>query len=195
MARPTRPMVLAAAAVVVAAAIGGGVAYVATAHSTPSTPDAAAAAPAAAPHEQGKHGRQAGGLLGRIQHGEFTTASAAGGSETMDLQRGVITTVDPGSVTVRSADGYTATYAITPATAVAPARGTAARGAAGGAAAGAPSGDPAQAPADGTAPAGGAAPAAGDVSSLRTDQPVQVLASKTETGVAATRITPIKAAA
>ncbi|HTF52374.1 MAG TPA: hypothetical protein VK735_33435 [Pseudonocardia sp.] len=116
MARPTRVMMTAAAAVVVAA-IAGGVAYAATPHSTATAPAAAsnAATPAPASPAPAVPLRR---LLAHAEYGEFTTAAATGGTQTLDVQRGVITAVDANSLTVRSTAGYTATYTITPSTTI-----------------------------------------------------------------------------
>jgi len=40
------------------------------------------------------------------------------GDKTLDTQRGVVTAVNAGSVTVKSTDGFTATYTLTPTTKV-----------------------------------------------------------------------------
>ncbi len=55
----------------------------------------------------------AGPLAGRLLHGEGTLAGPNGTYETVDVQRGTVTKVSKGSVTVRSADGFTKTYAAT----------------------------------------------------------------------------------
>ncbi|MGI8817460.1 MAG: hypothetical protein ACR2G2_19850 [Pseudonocardia sp.] len=165
MARPTRKMQLAGAAVVLAALVGGGVTYLATAPAAQSTASAApsAAAPKAGHGKAAKTAHAGGpGMLGKVEHGEFTTASAA----VMQVQHGAITAMDTGSLTVRSVDGYTASYTITPNTAVGPAGKKAA------------------------APTAGAAP--GDLSQLHTGDTVQVMATKTDGGATATRIAPVK---
>ncbi len=50
-------------------------------------------------------------------HGEFTVHTKTG-DKTLDTQRGVVTAVNTGSVTVKSTDGFTATYTLTPTTKV-----------------------------------------------------------------------------
>jgi hypothetical protein len=45
-------------------------------------------------------------------HGQFVVAKPGGGYETVDIQRGKVTAVSGSSVTLRSADGFTGTYAI-----------------------------------------------------------------------------------
>jgi hypothetical protein len=183
-------MMIVAASVVAAATIGGGVTYLATSHTAQAT--AAQAAPMeghgrAGRAGRGGHGGGAGGagMLGKIEHGEFTTASAG----VMQVQRGAITAIDSGSVTVRSTDGFTASYTITPTTAV----GRAGRGHRAQAPAAAPGAAPPPAPGvPGAAP--GAAPGeTADVSQLQTGDTVQVLATKTDTGSTATRIAPTRA--
>lgn len=59
-------------------------------------------------------GSMMGGLsaLGDVQHGEFTAQDAAGTSVVMTVQRGTVTAVSTSSVSVKSADGFTATYAV-----------------------------------------------------------------------------------
>ena len=173
MARPTRTMLLAGIAVVVAALIGGGVTYLAAKPSA-SAAVAAAAGPGAAKAGHGKNrAARAGGagMLGKVEHGEFTTASA----EVLAVQRGAITAVDPAGLTVRSVDGYVASYTIAPTTVVGPAGGRAAgkRDAAG----------------PGAAPT---AAAPGDASQLHVGDNVRVLATRTNGAVTATRISPAR---
>ncbi|QGN59007.1 hypothetical protein [Nostocoides sp. HKS02] len=50
--------------------------------------------------------------LGAIQHGEFTTQGANGTATVMTVQRGTVTAASATSLTVRSDDGFTATYAV-----------------------------------------------------------------------------------
>ena len=96
------------AAVVVALAGGGtAVALAGTSTPTPSAPSSSAAAPAA------KHPAKRRALAQRAEHGEVVL-HGTGGDRTVDVQRGVVTAASPTSVTVRSADGFTATYAFTP---------------------------------------------------------------------------------
>ncbi|MGH3828000.1 MAG: DUF5666 domain-containing protein, partial [Pseudonocardiaceae bacterium] len=58
----------------------------------------------------GGHGRQ-GGLLARIEHGE-ATVDTDHGYQVVDLQRGVVASANSGQLTVRSADGFSATYVV-----------------------------------------------------------------------------------
>jgi len=56
----------------------------------------------------------AGGLV----HGQFTEPKSGGGYQTVDVQNGTVSTVSASSITVKSADGFTATYAVTSSTVV-----------------------------------------------------------------------------
>lgn len=216
MARPTRKTMIIATVVVAVAAVGGGATYLATSPTAPSGFSQASPADGGggggkagrsekAKARKGERGVGGGGMLGKIEHGEFTTASA----EVMQVQRGAITAIDAGSVTVRSTDGFTASYTITPETAVGQAgkgrRAQAQTGVQGQAGAQGQTGVQAQAGVQGqtgaqpqtSAPAPGSAPSpvAGPegVSQLQTGQTVRVMATKTGTGSNATRITPTRA--
>lgn len=86
----------------------GGVAYAADATAPSSAPAASTAQPEkpkAAHHK---------GLLARAEHGEFT-ARVGKQDGVFDMQRGLVTQVSATSITVKSPDGFTATYAIDPA--------------------------------------------------------------------------------
>ncbi len=93
--------------------------------STPTAkPSAAPSSSASAPvkshgkaHGKGGH-RMKDGMPGakNLLHGEFVTGSptgTAGGYRTIDTQRGTVAAVSATSITLRSADGFTATYAVT----------------------------------------------------------------------------------
>jgi Domain of unknown function (DUF5666) len=56
------------------------------------------------------HGRN-GGLLAHIEHGE-ATVDTGNGTQVVDIQRGTVDSANPGQLTVRSADGFTATYVV-----------------------------------------------------------------------------------
>ena len=104
-----RPALVAA---VVVALAGGGTAVALADTSAPPTPpsSSSAPAPAAKPHAKGKAHRA---LERRAEHGE-AVLHGKGGDRTVDFQRGVVTAASPTSVTVRSTDGFTATYAFAP---------------------------------------------------------------------------------
>jgi hypothetical protein len=62
-----------------------------------------------------------GGLLGRlgsVQHGEVTVTGSDGKPVTLTVQRGVVTAASATSVSVRSDDGFSQTYAVNTATRV-----------------------------------------------------------------------------
>lgn len=142
-----RPGVTGLVAVAVIALAGGaGVTYAAThsgsklaADSSASTPGAAKPNPSPGPSQpgaqrQGKagHGRfggfgggfgfgGAGGLGalgGGVLHAQATVPKSGGGYQTIDVQRGTVTAVSSTSISVKSADGFTATYTVMPATQV-----------------------------------------------------------------------------
>jgi hypothetical protein len=62
------------------------------------------------------HGHGLGGLRfgrgGGVVHGEFVVPKAGGGYQTIATQRGTVTAVNARSISVRSSDGYTATYVV-----------------------------------------------------------------------------------
>jgi hypothetical protein len=124
---------------VIALAAGGGIAYVATHAGN----NAGAASPAGAAQSAGPspsasapsfHGRGPGrfgrfgglgglgglglGGLGGVIHGQVTVPKSGGGYQTVDLQSGTVTAVSSSSITVKSADGYSATYAVSSSTEV-----------------------------------------------------------------------------
>lgn len=108
----------------VASVLLGGVAYASAspAASTPSPSTTSSASPSAAP-KAGRTGRAAkhAPLAARAAHGEFTVTTKKG-PRTVLVQRGTVSAVTPasgstpGTVTVVSADRFSATYTV-PATA------------------------------------------------------------------------------
>jgi hypothetical protein len=130
---PRRPVTVAAVAVV-ALAGGGGVGYAATHSLAPKASDTAAVAtspstttPSPSPSPGGKQGAGHGwrsfaggfpfggglGPGGGVAHGQLTVPKSGGGYQTVDVQSGTVTAVSSSSVTVKSADGFTASYAVT----------------------------------------------------------------------------------
>ena len=61
-----------------------------------------------------------GGALGPFGaiHGQYVAPKPGGGYQTIDVQTGKVTAVSSTSITLRSADGYTHTYAVTSSTMV-----------------------------------------------------------------------------
>ena len=125
-----------AAVAVIALAAGGGVAYVATHSGNPvrtlassgsaqsPSPSMAPSAPSEHEHGPGGFGRFGGigglGMAGHggVVHGQFTVPKSGGGYQTIDVQRGTVTAVSSSSITVKSADGYSQTYAVSSSTEV-----------------------------------------------------------------------------
>jgi hypothetical protein len=58
------------------------------------------------------------GLGGGAVHGQFVVPKSGGGYQTVDVQRGKVTAVSSTSLTVKSADGFSATYAVSSSTIV-----------------------------------------------------------------------------
>ncbi len=71
-------------------------------------------------HNMGTHGPGPAGMRGPAPaaalHGEFVVPDGHGGYTTELTQTGVVTAVSGGSVTAKSEDGFTQTYAIPPGT-------------------------------------------------------------------------------
>jgi hypothetical protein len=131
--RSRRPFVLAGAALLAllagasAALAAAGTGSTSRALSAAVVPAPSVSAPAPGPQHAASGSRQAiGGLawLGRLGaiagllHGQFVVARPAGGVEPAALQAGRVTAVSPGSLTVRSADGYRRTYLVASSTRV-----------------------------------------------------------------------------
>jgi hypothetical protein len=89
---------------VVALVAGGGVAYAVSAPSTPTSTTASSSTPAKA---TAKHHRT---LLARVAHGEVTLDGKQ--HRVVDVQRGQVQSVSPTSVSVKSDDGFTASYTV-----------------------------------------------------------------------------------
>lgn len=99
-------------AVAVAAVVGVGISYAddPTPSTSPSASPSAGSTPSAkAGAKPGDHARR--GLLKRALHGEVTL----GGREqrVVDFQRGTVDRVSDTSITVKSTDGFTASYVVT----------------------------------------------------------------------------------
>jgi hypothetical protein len=141
--RSGRPRLTWVLAIALVALVGGaGIAYAAT-HAgkniaTDSSPSgqvqpAAGPSPSAAPWRSGHgpggfrgfgrfggsgFGPGLGGGYGDVLHGQFTAPKAGGGYQTVDVQRGTVTSVSSSSITIKSADGYSASYAVASSTEV-----------------------------------------------------------------------------
>jgi hypothetical protein len=118
MKKRTKTILATSGLALVLAGAGAGVATAQTTTTpTPAAPGTATPAAPAHPAKATTHPGHHGGQLGRAEHGEFT-AHTKTGDKTLDTQRGVVTAVNTGSVTVKSTDGFTATYTLTPTTKV-----------------------------------------------------------------------------
>jgi hypothetical protein len=111
------------AGVAVAAMCGGaGVAVAAGSSGTPATASTAAAVqvPSPSPIHPGM-----GAMGGRVPilHGQAVLSKPGGGYQTVAFQRGTVTAVSAGSITLKSTDGFTQSYTITDSTIVGAHRG------------------------------------------------------------------------
>jgi Domain of unknown function (DUF5666) len=98
--------------VALAGGIGAGIAYADPPSPTPTPTASASPAPTAQPtdNDQRKNLRKKRPLLARALHGEVTLAGDK--HRVVVFQRGPIEKVSDTSMTIKSPDGYTATYAI-----------------------------------------------------------------------------------
>jgi len=125
-----RPYII--AGVAVAALLGGAGAAVAATNSpaptasssamitnpTPSPGLPGAAGPAAPRFRHFRPGLGFGGDLFGALHGQFVIAKSGGGYQTIDVQNGQVTAVSSTSITLKSADGFTRSYAVASSTLV-----------------------------------------------------------------------------
>lgn len=95
----------------------GGVAYADSGSGTASPSTSSAAGSTSASHSNLLRGARRHPLLRRVLHGEFVLR-VKGGTATVDVQQGKVSAVDPTSITVRSSDGTSDTYAVTSTTKV-----------------------------------------------------------------------------
>ncbi|HYS41514.1 MAG TPA: hypothetical protein VEO01_38350 [Pseudonocardiaceae bacterium] len=102
MMKRTKGALIAGTAVLAMAGVGGGIAF--AANSTPSTTTTSPAPTAPATGHQHR-------AYGRVEHGQLTVRTKTG-DQVLDVQRGQVTSVSATSVTVRSQDGFTATYGV-----------------------------------------------------------------------------------
>lgn len=97
--RGTKTALVTGAAVLTLVAVGGGVALAADSGPTPQPQ----------PQTQAKPHKHAG-LLARAEHGEVTLNGPK--HQVVDVQRGQVQSASPTSITVKSEDGFTATYTV-----------------------------------------------------------------------------------
>ncbi len=116
MNKRTKTILTTASLALVLAGTGAGVATAQT--STTPTPSGTASSPTPTPAATtAKHPHHKSGLRGRVEHGELPVHTKTG-DKTLDTQRGVVTAITAGSVTVTSKDGFSATYTLNPTTKV-----------------------------------------------------------------------------
>ncbi len=103
---------VAVGAVALGTLIGVGVSYADDPSTSPTPTAPASAAPSGQGHQADKAGAHAKrALLKRALHGEVTL----GGKEktrVIDFQRGAVQKVGPSAITLKSTDGFTATYVV-----------------------------------------------------------------------------------
>jgi hypothetical protein len=119
MIRRTKITLLVGAGVLAIAGVGAGIAFAQSSNPPPPGPPApssAVPAPHGMRHGHDGHGSRSGygwrgGLLARVAHGEATVNSDHG-YQVLDIQRGIVDSANSGQLSVRSADGFTATYVV-----------------------------------------------------------------------------------
>jgi hypothetical protein len=102
--------VIATGVTVVAVLGGAGLAGAASSAGTPASAATATAYQSPAPVHPGSGGM--GGPV-PILHGQAVLSKPGGGYQTVDYQRGSVTAVSAGSITLKSTDGFTQSYGIT----------------------------------------------------------------------------------
>lgn len=116
MTRPsfrTRATLWTAAGVLGAGLAAGGVAEaVSTPTPSPSAGQAAGHGAKAAKGKHADHRLKVSRIAGRVVHGDVVVATKDG-YRTVVMQRGTVVSVSASSLQLRSADGFTATYALT----------------------------------------------------------------------------------
>jgi hypothetical protein len=121
--RPWRSVIVTGLAVT--ALLGGtGAAAAAGGSGAPGNAGAVTAAKIAAPAQSQPGPGTSGGMHGYGRgwimpvHGQVVVAKPGGGYQTLDFQRGSVTTVSSAAITVKSTDGFTQGYAVTGSTIV-----------------------------------------------------------------------------
>jgi hypothetical protein len=99
---------------------GYGIAAAATSSSSSSSSGSSGTSTLPAPPKLGPRALRPGRGIsgGRIVHGSFTEQTPSGSYETVEVQVGTVQSVSSTSITLKSADGYTHTYAVTSSTIV-----------------------------------------------------------------------------
>lgn len=122
MNKATKIIIAGVSSAALAGGIGAGLAY-ADPTPTPSASPTASASPSASPTAQpdrqerkDRTGDQRRGLMAKALHGEATLAGKK--HRVVVFQRGPVDKISDNSLTVKSKDGFTASYAVTPDTKV-----------------------------------------------------------------------------
>ena len=120
MNKVTKIIVAGVSSAALAGGIGAGLAY-ADPTPTPSPSPTASASPSASPKtaanpKERKERKERKGLMAKALHGEVTLAGKK--HRVVVFQRGPVEKITDTSLTVKSKDGFTATYALTPETKV-----------------------------------------------------------------------------
>jgi len=109
MVKRTKTVVAAGVLVLVLGGAGAGAAIAQTT-STPADPHTGEHY-AGKDHRSKDHAGRHHDGLGGVEHGELTVRTETG-DKVLDVQRGVVTAVDATSLTVKSVDGFSATYTL-----------------------------------------------------------------------------------
>jgi hypothetical protein len=113
MMKRTKVTVAAGVAALALASAGTGVAFAQTSDPTPSPTPTPSGSPAPHGAHHGHGGFGGGGLLSRIEHGEATVDTGTNNAtQVIDIQRGTVDSAGSGTLTVHSADGFSATYTV-----------------------------------------------------------------------------------
>jgi hypothetical protein len=99
-------------AATITALIVGGIALADNGSGTDDKTPTATASPKAGARFGGLGRLRGKMMLGRPLHGEFVVAKQGGGYQTVATQQGKVQSVSSSSITLKSEDGYTKTYAI-----------------------------------------------------------------------------------
>ena len=107
MVKRTKTVIAGGALALALAGTGAGIALA----QTTTTPAAPSTSTGSGAHAGKDHGGKHHSGLKAVEHGELTVHTKTG-DKVVDVQRGVVTAVNATSVTVKSTDGFSATYAL-----------------------------------------------------------------------------------
>lgn len=115
MMKQTKMIVLAGAAALALAGASTGVAFAQPPSPSPTPPSNPSPSPQGHGPAHGRGGTGGGfgfGFGGQIEHGEATVDTANNTTQVIDIQHGTVTSTGSGTLTVQSADGFSATYTV-----------------------------------------------------------------------------------